>query len=920
MKSRSFRRKGAPLSFADAEDEDEQDQDAIAPARLAADRKAKSKGSQKDKRGGAGKLSFHEAEETASLPRPSERRPTLQLNHDSYKQLNVGGGSNGAYATQAAASGEYTADKLRELRKQAISYPVPRAPTEDAQRPVAAPAFKLSGSFKPATAAADDRFQAPEAKPSVRSIKIEDEDSDADAALLPPPPRTAPKSNPIAAAALRQQQQSQAAAAVKAEEPEDDDGFIPNAETIRKAKERRERLRYAQPAPDYVPLASGMAPAEAAATARPKKGESESDEEGEDDPRLRMTFLGRDKPDKQQKPVFAPADAHPEDNEDEDDDRWVDEQIRKGGWGHASSAAPQASGSAAAGQWAAQRKPLAPSMAPAQQLASVSADGEAVVSSLLQGLQRLQASKQQAQHNLARTEGNVKESIASIGRLEGDLATAGDKYTFLQEMRGYIADLCDMLQAKAPIVEELEEHLMKLGQHRAESYASRVAANDVDETEIASAAISAAMGVLARGGALAAATAAAERAQEAAEEQASSGSAIAEELDEFGRDLGLMRRQEEAERAAKRKQRAAARKAAIVQTVQGNAEDHQGDTTTDESDDEASHYRTRRTEILDTAGQVFSDADEAFASLRAVKGQLERWRGAYPEAYRDAYVSMSAPALMAPFVRSQLLSWDPLHGSQPGFDHQQWYEALFSFGMEDENVATNGSSNSADGDLVPSLVAQVVLPRAQHLLEAAWSPFSARASKQAAAVLGDLLVYVPADSARLQEVLRAVTAKLQAAAQTVKLPPWPSAATQACPYAHELLARRYGKAVRLLRSIAAFVGTLPRATLTNIAFNTILPQVLPYIRSASANAALTADRAQRLVGALPGIWLAAGSSSPNVKALVECLTSVARSMHSSSKASVTGSLDAGMTAARLSRMLQVLGAAEEAKRLTKSFR
>lgn len=58
-------------------------------------------------------------------------------------------------------AGEYTADKLRELRKQAISYPVPRAPTEDAQRPVAAPAFKLSGSFKPATAAADDRFQAP---------------------------------------------------------------------------------------------------------------------------------------------------------------------------------------------------------------------------------------------------------------------------------------------------------------------------------------------------------------------------------------------------------------------------------------------------------------------------------------------------------------------------------------------------------------------------------------------------------------------------------------------------------------------------------------------------------------------------------------------------------------------------------------
>ena len=64
--------------------------------------------------------------------------------------------------------------------------------------------------------------------------------------------------------------------------------------------------------------------------------------------------------------------------------------------------------------------------------------------------------------------------------------------------------------------------------------------------------------------------------------------------------------------------------------------------------------------------QVFADADEPFASLEAVKGQLQRWRGAYPEAYRDAYVGMSAPALMAPFVRCQLLHWDPLHQAEPG--------------------------------------------------------------------------------------------------------------------------------------------------------------------------------------------------------------------------------------------------------------
>ena len=38
--------------------------------------------------------------------------------------------------------------------------------------------------------------------------------------------------------------------------------------------------------------------------------------------------------------------------------------------------------------------------------------------------------------------------------------------------------------------------------------------------------------------------------------------------------------------------------------MQGQAELHQGDVTTDESDDETTHYEVRRREILDTARQV----------------------------------------------------------------------------------------------------------------------------------------------------------------------------------------------------------------------------------------------------------------------------------------------------------------------------
>lgn len=77
-------------------------------------------------------------------------------------------------------------------------------------------------------------------------------------------------------------------------------------------------------------------------------------------------------------------------------------------------------------------------------------------------------------------------------------------------------------------------------------------------------------------------------------------------------------------------------------------------------------YASRKQEVLEVAPTVFADADEQFASLTAVKAQLEAWKYKYPKEYGTAYVGESAAALFAPYVRLQLLSWDPLHGSTPG--------------------------------------------------------------------------------------------------------------------------------------------------------------------------------------------------------------------------------------------------------------
>ena len=57
-------------------------------------------------------------------------------------------------------------------------------------------------------------------------------------------------------------------------------------------------------------------------------------------------------------------------------------------------------------------------------------------------------------------------------------------------------------QHKSPIVEELEDRLLALGEHRAKAAAERIEADNEEEERPANAAVKAAIGVIGRGGAM----------------------------------------------------------------------------------------------------------------------------------------------------------------------------------------------------------------------------------------------------------------------------------------------------------------------------------------------------------------------------------------------------------------------------------
>ncbi|KAK9839474.1 hypothetical protein WJX81_004262 [Elliptochloris bilobata] len=829
---------------------------------------------------------------------------------------------------EVSVAGEYSAERLKELKKNTLRYVAPQ-PSE----PVAG-VFKLSGSFKPAGTTAAAVAVAVAGTPPVAAAEEAD---------LPPPPRpnaARAAANPSPAgrggtgAAVQRApaaMDAAVAAAVVALD-DDDDGFqIPNEETIRRAKEKRERLRSAHLAPDYIPLATASvleAPeATGAAAAR-----DDSDEDAEAEERVRMAFLGKAPGDGGGKGargggvlagIAEDVQAEAEGEEDADD-TWVREQLRKGaGRGAAGPAGPSAAPrrSTAAGVGFGGR-----GAAPA---AAAAAAADEVVKALRRGVERLQATQAHAEKGRRRAAENLAAAVAGVGDLEAQLEAAGSRFAYLQQLRAYIADLCDMLQEKSALVEAMEEEAEALMAGRAEAAAKRGEEDAADDQAVAGAAVSAALAALSRGSSLSDATAAAESAAAEAE-AAAAGGGMGMQLDELGRDLNMERRRTAAARAERRRARLQ-RDLQRLRQRQGDAEAPLGEETSDESESEVSRYVRKRRDLVDAARTVFADAGDEFGSLRALKARLEEWKGAQPRAYHDAYMGLSAPAVFAPFVRLELLAWDPLFGQRAGFDDQDWYQALFDYGQAlpgDAGAQNGGAAPSADDDadneLIPRLVRELVLPRVTRLLAGAWNPASRRQSRAAAAVLQDAAAYVPPDDPALQAALEAALERLSDAVAALRLPPWPPAATAAAPQAAALLARRFGKALRLLRALGAFDGVLARGPLLSLALERLLhQQMLPYLRAAAADLPLAVGRMERLAGALRPEWFA-GGPPPAAAPLLEYVGVLARALEQQrgSDASLGNGAAGGhavskpkVLAGRLAAVLAPLGDAARAARL-----
>lgn len=67
--------------------------------------------------------------------------------------------------------------------------------------------------------------------------------------------------------------------------------------------------------------------------------------------------------------------------------------------------------------------------------------------------------------------------------------------------------------------------------------------------------------------------------------------------------------------------------------------------------------------IKNDAEVLMDDVLDEFASIDLILKQMYQWKINYQETYTEAYVNVCLPKLIGPYVRLEILTWNPLEVS-----------------------------------------------------------------------------------------------------------------------------------------------------------------------------------------------------------------------------------------------------------------
>ncbi|RLN20170.1 hypothetical protein BBJ28_00026704 [Nothophytophthora sp. Chile5] len=140
---------------------------------------------------------------------------------------------------------------------------------------------------------------------------------------------------------------------------------------------------------------------------------------------------------------------------------------------------------------------------------------------------------------------------------------------------------------------------------------------------------------------------------------------------------------------------------------------------------------------------LFADAIDEINSLDRVYGRFQEWKAKFPEVYKNSYCELAEEKLYAPYVRAELLSWDPLGvagtlqtpGKTWSLEDFAWFRTLHQHLRQSNEV--NGISNSIESPILHQ-IRDVLVEKAHVAVSSYFDPYSSLQARSLALLLDEL--------------------------------------------------------------------------------------------------------------------------------------------------------------------------------------
>ncbi|XP_041462279.1 PAX3- and PAX7-binding protein 1-like isoform X1 [Lytechinus variegatus] len=515
------------------------------------------------------------------------------------------------------------------------------------------------------------------------------------------------------------------------------------------------------------------------------------------------------------------------------------------------------------------------------------------VEGVLKRLKQRLESIQEIHNAHLREQDSVSERLQDAALSSTNLRdTQGDvsgQYNFFQEMRGYVRDLVECLDEKVPLINGLETAMLNLFKNRANQLLQRRQLDIKDQSAEFT----------------------------GMSHKAAAGANMNRSEKKAAREDEEARQRRSAEREARRARRRRARK------MENQFKEHNDGTSSDDevTDSMLAKFKTEKERIVTEQSRVFEDVEDEFCSLPAIIKRFQRWKFSQGDSYSDAYIGLCLPKLCEPFIRLELLCWNPLEANCKDIESYPWYDTLMFYGFRNED---DYDREDDDIKLIPRIIEKVVLPKLSDLLENVWDPTSTLQTHRLIDIIHQLAQDYPtvsADNKNTQLLLKSVVMRIRRTLDDdVYMPLFPADMLEnKASGANSFMQRQFWSCLKLLGNLLSWHGLVAKEQLLELAIDGLLNRYLLLSLNNSDIDETSIAKCDRIVSSLPVPWfeeLEGDSTLRQLEPLCKYLKYAAGHIQSQAKADNTDKKNSRFLVKLIIKQLVNMRAMDHALKLT----